>query len=136
VDGQIVDQYSLSEYHGDLRVATTVGTATPAPGEGSAPKVLSDSRVTVLRPVGHALVQVGQVRGLGRGERIYGVRFLDDIGYVVTFRQIDPLYTIDLSAPARPRVAGELEVEGVSTYLHPIGKDLLLGVTRQLSRPV
>ena len=132
VAGQIVDQYSLSEYHGDLRVATTVGTAIPAPGEGEAPKVLSDSRVTVLRPADGALVQVGQVRGLGRGERIYGVRFLDDIGYVVTFRQIDPLFVLDLSDPAHPREAGHLKVTGYSAYLHPLGDGLLFGLGRKV----
>jgi uncharacterized secreted protein with C-terminal beta-propeller domain len=133
VQGQIVDQYSLSEYHGDLRVATTVGTATPAPGEGAAPKVLSDSRVTVLRPVGGALVQVGQLRGLGRGERIYGVRFLDDIGYVVTFRQIDPLYVLDLSDSSHPREVSHLEVTGYSAYLHPLGDGLLFGLGRRVN---
>ena len=133
VAGQIVDQYSLSEYHGDLRVATTVGTAIPAPGEGEAPKVLSDSRVTVLRPVGGALVQVGQVRGLGRGERIYGVRFLGDIGYVVTFRQIDPLFVLDLSDPKHPREAGHLKVTGYSAYLHPLGGGLLFGLGRRVN---
>jgi uncharacterized secreted protein with C-terminal beta-propeller domain len=56
------------------------------------------------------------------------VRFIDDMGFVVTFRQIDPLYTVDLSSPTAPRVAGALEVEGVSTYLHPVAKGLLLGV--------
>jgi uncharacterized secreted protein with C-terminal beta-propeller domain len=132
VAGQIVDQYSLSEYHGDLRVATTVGTAIPAPGEGEAPKVLSDSRVTVLRPLHGALVQVGQVRGLGRGERIYGVRFLDDIGYVVTFRQIDPLFVLDLSDPAHPREVGRLKVTGYSAYLHPLGDGLLFGLGRRV----
>ena len=56
------------------------------------------------------------------------MRFVGDIGYVVTFRQIDPLYTIDLSTPERPRVLGELKIPGYSAYLHPIGDDLLLGI--------
>jgi Beta propeller domain len=71
---------------------------------------------------------VGQVGNLGRGERIYAVRFLGDVGYVVTFRQVDPLYTIDLSDPGRPRVVGELKIPGYSAYLHPVGEGLLLGV--------
>ena len=133
VAGQIVDQYSLSEYDGDLRVATTVGTAIPAPGEGAAPKVLSDSRVTVLRPQAGALVQVGQVRGLGRGERIYGVRFLGDVGYVVTFRSIDPLYVLDLSDARHPREVSHLEVTGYSAYLHPLGDGLLFGLGRRVN---
>ena len=75
-----------------------------------------------------SLARLGQVGGLGKGERIYSVRFIDDVGYVVTFRQVDPLYTVDLSAPANPRVRGELKIRGYSAYLHPVGRDLLLGV--------
>jgi uncharacterized secreted protein with C-terminal beta-propeller domain len=71
---------------------------------------------------------VGRVGGLGKGERVYAVRFTGDVGYAVTFRQIDPLYTIDLAVPERPRVLGELKIPGYSAYLHPIGEDLLLGI--------
>jgi uncharacterized secreted protein with C-terminal beta-propeller domain len=73
-------------------------------------------------------VQVGQVGGLGRGERIFGVRFIGDAGYVVTFRQVDPLYTLDLENPEKPMLRGELKLLGYSAYLHPVGEDLLLGV--------
>ena len=66
--------------------------------------------------------------GLGKGERIFAVRFLGDVGYVVTFRQTDPLYTLDLARPEAPRVVGELKIRGYSAYLHPIGEGLLLGV--------
>jgi uncharacterized secreted protein with C-terminal beta-propeller domain len=72
--------------------------------------------------------QVGQVAGLGRGEQIYSVRFLGDAGYVVTFRQVDPLYTLDLSVPSAPRVVGQLELEGYSSYLHPVSPGRLLGI--------
>jgi uncharacterized secreted protein with C-terminal beta-propeller domain len=82
--------------------------------------------VTVLR--GANLNRVGQVDGLGHGQRIYSVRFAGDVGYVVTFRQVDPLYVIDLSDPAAPRVKGELELLGYSAYLHPVGAGRLLGV--------
>jgi len=61
------------------------------------------------------------------------VRFAGDTGYVVTFRQIDPLYTVDLAVPERPRVLGELKIPGYSAYLHPIGEDLLLGVGQDVS---
>ena len=93
----------------------------------------SESAVTVLREQGGRLAQIGQVGGLGRGERIYAARFLGDVGYLVTFRQVDPLYTIDLSNPAAPKVAGELKITGYSAYLHPIGEDLLLGVGQEAS---
>jgi hypothetical protein len=88
----------------------------------------SQSHVTVLRRDGTTLAPVGRVSGLGQGQRIYSVRFIGDVGYVVTFRQVDPLYTIDLSNPTAPKVLGELELLGYSAYLHPIAPDLLLGV--------
>jgi hypothetical protein len=85
--------------------------------------------VTVLRDDGAgSLARVGQVGGLGAGERIYAVRFMDDTGYVVTFRQTDPLYVLDLRNPAAPAVTGELKIPGYSAYLHPMGDGLLLGV--------
>jgi uncharacterized secreted protein with C-terminal beta-propeller domain len=84
--------------------------------------------VTVLDERAGALTRVGEVGGLGRGERIYAVRFVEDRGYVVTFRQVDPLYVLALDDPRKPRVTGELKILGYSAYLHPIGDDLLLGV--------
>ena len=128
VDGELLSQWALSEHDGVLRVASTDG---PAWGGGDVivdGEDESESHVTTLRERGNKLEQVGRVSGLGRGERIYAVRFIDDVGYVVTFRQTDPLYTIDLSDPSDPRVTGELKIEGYSAYLHPVGEDLLLGV--------
>jgi hypothetical protein len=117
VTGTILNQFSMSEHEGHLRVATT----------GSSP-ASTESFVTVLSDDGAALREVGKVGGLGKGERIYAVRFLGDVGFVVTFRQTDPLYSLDLSNPAGPRVVGELKITGYSAYLHPIGDGLLLGV--------
>jgi uncharacterized secreted protein with C-terminal beta-propeller domain len=128
VTGTLTDQYALSEYQGYLRVATTVGTLSPAPGEGVPSGRLSDNRVTVLKPVEGVLVQVGQVKGLGRGEKIYGVRFVGPLAYVVTFRQIDPLHVLDLSDPRHPRARGELKVTGYSSALYPLRDGQLLGV--------
>jgi hypothetical protein len=88
----------------------------------------SESFVTVLKQNGNTLAQVGRVGNLGKGERIYAVRFLGDVAYVVTFRQVDPLYTVGLSDPARPEVLGSLDLLGYSAYLHPVGDGLLLGV--------
>jgi uncharacterized secreted protein with C-terminal beta-propeller domain len=122
VSGYLLSQWSLSEYKGVLRVVSTESPAWwGAGGE-------TESFLTTLRASGGALVQVGRIGGLGKGERVYAVRFVGDTGYVVTFRQIDPLYTVDLSLPERPRVLGELKIPGYSAYLHPIGEDLLLGV--------
>jgi uncharacterized secreted protein with C-terminal beta-propeller domain len=124
VPGYLLNQYSLSERGGDLRVAST---ADPVWWQGQQ-QGSSQSQVTVLRRDGATLAPVGRVSGLGQGQRIYSVRFIGDVGYVVTFRQVDPLYTIDLSDPTAPKVLGELELLGYSAYLHPIAPDLLLGV--------
>jgi hypothetical protein len=122
VPGYLLSQWSLSEYRGVLRV---VSTETPAWwGAGGE----SESFLTTLREKGAALVRVGRVGDLGKGERVYAVRFVGDVGYVVTFRQIDPLYTVDLADPERPRVLGQVKIPGYSAYLHPIGEDLLLGI--------
>ncbi len=92
----------------------------------------SQSYVTVLADHGGVLAAVGQVSGLGAGQQIYSVRFIGDAGYVVTFRRVDPLYTIDLSSPTSPRVAGQLELEGYSAYLHPVAEGLLLGIGQEV----
>jgi uncharacterized secreted protein with C-terminal beta-propeller domain len=84
--------------------------------------------VTVLTDDGKSLSQIGQVGGLGKGEQIQGVRFVGDRGYVVTFRQTDPLYVLDLTDPTAPKVTGELKVLGFSAYLHPLDGHLLIGV--------
>jgi uncharacterized secreted protein with C-terminal beta-propeller domain len=125
VPGYLLNQFSMSEQGGDLRVASTT---EPVWWEG-AQQVPSRSLVTVLRRgAGGALTRIGQVDGLGHGERIFSVRFLGDVGYVVTFRQIDPLYVVDLSKPEAPRVRGELKLLGYSAYLHPVGNGRLLGI--------
>lgn len=120
VDGVVLNQFALSEHAGVLRVATT---SQPARGAES-----SVSQVIVLQARGSTLEEIGRVGGLGRGERIQAVRFIGEVGYVVTFRQVDPLYTIDLSDPTAPAVRGELKILGYSAYLHPVGDGLLLGV--------
>ncbi len=127
VPGYLLNQFSLSEYGGYLRVASTSRPIWWGGVEAVAPPQ-SQSYVTVLQPKGGVLSPVGQVSGLGQGEQIYSVRFVDDTGYVVTFRQVDPLYTIDLSTPTAPKVVGQLDLEGYSAYLHPVGDGLLLGV--------
>ena len=124
VPGFLLNQWSMSEHEGHLRVASTDVPTWWTEG----PPRENESFVSVLEEKGGKLVSVGRVGDLGRGERIYAVRFIGDVGYVVTFRQTDPLYTIDLSNPERPAVLGELKILGYSAYLHPIGDDLLLGI--------
>ena len=127
VPGFVLNQFALSEHEGALRVATTEEAPwSPQAGVGQ-----SESVVTVLRPDGERLTTVGRLGGLGRGERIFGVRFIGERGYVVTFRQVDPLYVVDLSDPAAPRVRGELKITGYSAYLHPLSPTRLLGIGQE-----
>jgi hypothetical protein len=118
VPGSVRDRWSFDEQDGRLRVATGLGS-------GWQP---TDNAVVVLEEQGDRLRQVGRVAGLGRGEAVQAVRWLGDLALVVTFRQTDPLYTVDLSDPAHPRVVGALEVNGYSSYLHPVGGDRVVGL--------
>ena len=123
VRGHINNQFSLSEHRGYLRVATTDqawgwGGERPATG----------NHLYVLATRGSRLRQVGAIEDLARGERIYAARMMGDKGYMVTFRQTDPLFTLDLSNPERPRVAGELKINGFSSYIHPLDGDHLLTI--------
>lgn len=125
VPGWLLNQFSLSDYEGVLRVATTDidwwwGTET----DDEEPA----NNVFTLRRSGTSLNILGEVRGIAPGERIMAARFLGDRGYLVTFEQIDPLFTLDLSDPTDPTVVGELEITGFSSYLHPIDEDHLLTV--------
>jgi len=120
VPGTTLDQFSLDQSaDGLLRVATTRGFGATA-----------SSGVFVLAATAGNLQSVGSVSGLALGERIFSVRFLGDRGYVSTFRQVDPLFVIDLANPSAPRVAGELKVPGFSSYLHPLDATHLLGIGR------
>jgi uncharacterized secreted protein with C-terminal beta-propeller domain len=126
VPGTLLNQYAMSEYEGVLRVASTVSER-----RGWAnPRQMTEGVVTTLHEQDGALRQLGQVGGLGRedNESIRAVRFIEQRGYVVTFRQTDPLYVLDLRNAAAPKVVGELKIPGYSGYLHPIGENLLLGV--------
>ncbi len=113
---------------GDPDDAVTSDDATSSRLRRPWTRTPTSSSVTVLQLRDGRLEQVGRVDGLGVDEVIHGVRFAGPRAYVVTFRQTDPLYVLDLSDPAKPRVTGELKVLGYSAYLHPLGDGLLLGV--------
>jgi hypothetical protein len=121
VPGTLLNQFSIDEHDGFVRVLTTDGS----PWDESN---LSETQLTVLAEQSDQLIEVGQVAGLGRGEQLYSARLLDDVGFAVTFRQIDPFYVLDLSDPTDPTIAGELKIPGFSTYLHPVGDDRVLGL--------
>jgi uncharacterized secreted protein with C-terminal beta-propeller domain len=118
VPGYLLNQYAMSEWDGHLRIATT----DPA-DDSSAVRVLADRD--------GKLVQTGIVAGLGKGEQIYSVRFIGARGYVVTFRQTDPLYSLDLRDPAKPAVTGELKINGYSAHLQPVGENRLIGIGQE-----
>ena len=126
IPGTLLNQYAMSEYDGVLRVASTVSERRG----WTNPRQLTQGVVTTLQEQDGALRQLGQVGGLGQqdNESIKAVRFIEDRGYVVTFRSTDPLYVLDLRNAAAPKVVGELKIPGYSGYLHPISENLLLGV--------
>ncbi len=117
VDGRVADRWSMDESAGVLRVAV-----------GPTSQTGSFSSVLTLVEDGDDLVQIGHLDKLGVNEEIKSVRWFDDLAIVVTFRQTDPLYAVDLSTPARPRLIGALKVPGFSEYLHPLGQRRLLGL--------
>ena len=124
VEGRMLNQFSMSEYQDYLRVATTSGWAWWNGGE-------TKNSVYTLSLIDQALEITGTLQGLGHeGERIRAVRFMGDRGFVVTFRQTDPLYTLDLSVPTAPAVVGELRIPGFSSYLHLVDENRVLSVGR------
>ena len=125
VPGVPLNQFALDEHEGSLRVATTVGESL------SLPRVESVNDVYVLDG---SLERTGAAQGMGEGQRVYSVRFVGDTGYVVTFRQVDPFYVLDLSNPSDPTIEGELKLPGYSSYLHPLGSDRVLGVGEETGR--
>ncbi|MCD6115237.1 beta-propeller domain-containing protein [bacterium] len=128
VSGHILNQFSLDEDNGYFRVATTIGRFSfpyyfrfNTQREEKNDVYVLDEKLNI----------VGAIKDLGVGERIYSVRFLGNRGYVVTFKQIDPFFVIDLSDPKNPQVKGELKIPGYSSYLHPIEDNLILGIGRE-----
>jgi uncharacterized secreted protein with C-terminal beta-propeller domain len=131
VDGEARDSWSFDEHHGHLRIALSwprrlplrhPDDATSSVGSGG------DNGIVVLDEEGGRLVTVGALRGLGRDEEIQSVRWFDDLAVLVTFRQTDPLFTVDVGDPTDPRALGALHLPGFSSYLHPIGDGRLLGL--------
>ncbi len=116
VKGTALNQFSMDEYNGNLRIATTTGSWGDS----------LENQVYVIDS--ESLETVGELTGLGKGESIRSVRFSGNTGYVVTFMQTDPLFVIDFSNPQKPELKGELKITGFSSYLHPVGENLLVGV--------
>jgi hypothetical protein len=120
VPGRVLNQFSMDEYYGYLRIATTRGRVPD-------PKVQSAVSILAQGPGGN-LMRVGAVEGIAPGEDIRAVRFDEDRGYVVTFKKTDPLFVLDLYQPAHPSIIGELKIPGFSTYIHRIDPNHLLSI--------
>lgn len=118
VPGQLLNQFSMDEHEGYFRAALTKGDMWASGEDGST------NNVYVLN---EKLETVGKLEGLAPGERIYSVRFMGKRAYMVTFRNVDPLFAIDLSNPVKPSVLGQLKIPGYSDYLHPYDENHLIG---------
>lgn len=110
LDGYINDSFSIDEYNDYLRV------------------VVTDDDTNSVYILDKDLKETGSIKGLAEDERVYSARFMGDVGYFVTFKETDPLFSVDLSDPKNPKIMGELKIPGFSDYLHPYGKDKLLGI--------
>ena len=116
VPGQVLNQFSMDEYKGYFRIATTSG------------EFWGNSARNNVYILGENLRRVGELEGLAPGERIYSARFMGNRVYLVTFKKVDPLFVIDLANPANPKVLGALKIPGYSDYLHPYDETHIIGV--------
>lgn len=139
VPGSVLNQFSMDHYKYDLdgedyiRVATTTWAKFGIVDDEWMQTTQSTNQVTILKlpssgTSSSKMEVVGEVNGMGVGERIYAARFIKEVAYVVTFRQVDPFYTLDLTDPRSPQVVGELKIPGFSNYLHPVSDDLVLAL--------
>ncbi len=125
VDGYVLNSFSLDYQSPQLRVATTQSLWN----RSDRGDLFSTNHLFVLEDADQGAMQIkGEVRGYAENERIFSARFVGDRGYVVTFRQIDPLFSFDLSNPASPQLVGELKIPGFSNYMHPLGETHLLTI--------
>lgn len=116
VDGQVNNQFSMDENGDIFRIATTTSLWYIDENTSNNLYILNDK-----------LEEVGKIEGFAKEEKIYSVRYVGDKAYVVTFKQTDPLFVIDLSVPSNPQILGELKIPGYSTYLHPYDETHLIG---------
>ncbi|MGN1346966.1 MAG: beta-propeller domain-containing protein [Eubacteriales bacterium] len=133
VDGELLNQFAMDEYDGKLRVATNFQTNSRKVYTDEAmgftnTKYLSSDRTSGLYVFDETMNLLGSITGLAHDERIYSVRFDGKVGYFVTFRQVDPLFAVDLSDPTAPKIMSELKIPGFSEYLHPYSDTLLFGL--------
>ncbi|MFB7159662.1 beta-propeller domain-containing protein [Lysinibacillus sp. NPDC056232] len=118
VKGSVLNQYSMDEYDGNFRIVTTEGNTWDE-------QQISRNHLFILDK---NLQQLGAVKDLAPGEKVYSARFMGEKAYVVTFKQVDPLFVIDVANPKKPAVLGELKIPGFSNYLHPLDDTHLIGI--------
>ena len=140
VDGILNDSFSIDEYEENLRIVATV---EPDSSHGVMPLVSDIASVVsteteeeksynVLYILDENLNEISRIEDLAPDEKVYSARFMGDAGYFVTYKQIDPLFSVDLSDPKNPEILGELKIPGFSEYLHPYGDGLLLGIGKDV----
>ena len=133
VEGYLNNQFSMDEYEGNLRVATTISKneiyydSTDSTDTTIVMGTNQDvsNKLTILDD---NLKEIGKIENMAQDEKIYAVRFIGKIGYIVTFKQTDPLFVIDLSDPTNPIIKGELKIPGYSSYLHPYDDTHIIGI--------
>ncbi|MCK5301200.1 MAG: beta-propeller domain-containing protein, partial [Thermoplasmatales archaeon] len=117
VPGRIINQFSMDEYDGFFRIATTIGYSW---GENEQ----SSNNVYILD---ENLERVSEIEDIAPGEQIYSARFMGEKAYLVTFKNTDPFFTLDLSDPYNPEILGSLKIPGYSNYLHPLDENHIIG---------
>ena len=126
IKGTLLNQFSIDEYKGNFRFVTTGTKSVVINGEASTNYKIVDSNS--LYVLNGELKQIGAIEDVAPDERVYSVRFMGDTAYFVTFRQVDPLFSVDLSNPKNPKIIGALKIPGFSNYLFPYGDGKLLGL--------
>jgi len=125
VPGHVLNQFSMDEYQGYFRVATTIGQVFFRAQTGSS------EQTNNLFILDQSLKTVGKIENIAPGERIYSVRFMGDKAYMVTFKKVDPFFIIDVKEPSNPKILGWLKIPGYSDYLHPLGEDYIIGIGKE-----
>lgn len=129
VQGSLNNQFSMDEYDGNLRVATTYMKNNDKEYKNSTTSITKEITTSNrLYIFDDNLKEIGKIDNLAEDEKIYSVRFIGKMGYIVTFQEVDPLFVIDLSDPTNPQVKGELKIPGYSSYLHPYDENHIIGI--------
>lgn len=130
IDGTLLNQFSMDEDNGYLRVVTTVNKYTETRNDIMS-SIEFNGTINNLYILDSNLNITGSIENIAKGERVYSIRFHGDIGYFVTFKQVDPLFSVDLSNVNNPTILGQLKIPGFSEYMHPYKDNLLLGLGKE-----